>query len=256
MPVLRQWYRGDGHSKAKKRYLDCTPSKSRPHEPILLLLVFNSVQILQVFLYRSIFWFNWMAQELFFRFVFVFNFLIVNYFSFLGLVIHHFCGKEYFSRTPGSYRYTNSIEIVPRFGLWPSPRGTPHFWKLDQKVRQLVNVRSDRLLGLQVAAAHLSFPFFACWPEIIPSANKKKRKDHWPMVPKVKNSPRQSSTKKSMVSNVAAVRARGRRESHKTQTRTERPLRFWDSKVCFVTNHTNVTANVCRYTIQKKKTYD
>jgi len=28
----------------------------------------------QVFLYRSFFWFNWMAQGLFFRFVFVFNF--------------------------------------------------------------------------------------------------------------------------------------------------------------------------------------
>jgi len=34
-----------------------------------------------------------MAQELFFGFVFIFNFLNVNYFSFLdmfGLAIHHF----------------------------------------------------------------------------------------------------------------------------------------------------------------------
>jgi len=60
---------------------------------------------------------------LFFKFVFICNFLNVNYFSFLdilGLVIHHFWWKDYFSRTPGSYRYTNSIELVPRFGLWPS----------------------------------------------------------------------------------------------------------------------------------------
>ena len=65
-----------------------------------------------------------MARGLFFRSVFIFNFLNVDYFSFLkmlGLVIHHFWWKEYFSRTPGSYRYTNSIKLVPRFGLWPSP---------------------------------------------------------------------------------------------------------------------------------------
>jgi len=65
-----------------------------------------------------------MAQGLFLRFAFIFNFLKINYFSFLdmlGLVIHHFWWKECFSRTPGSYRYTNSIELVPRFGLWPSP---------------------------------------------------------------------------------------------------------------------------------------
>jgi len=30
--------------KKGKRYFNCTPSKSRPHEPILLLSVFNSVQ--------------------------------------------------------------------------------------------------------------------------------------------------------------------------------------------------------------------
>jgi len=65
-----------------------------------------------------------MAQGLFGRFVFIFNFLNVNYFSFLymlGLVIHHFWWNEYFSRTPGSYRYTNSVELVPRFSAWPSP---------------------------------------------------------------------------------------------------------------------------------------
>jgi len=31
--------------KKGKRYLNCTPNKSRHHEPILLLLVFNSVQL-------------------------------------------------------------------------------------------------------------------------------------------------------------------------------------------------------------------
>ena len=31
--------------KKEKRYLNCTPSKLRPHGPILLLLVFNSVQL-------------------------------------------------------------------------------------------------------------------------------------------------------------------------------------------------------------------
>ena len=111
--------------KKEKRYLNCTPSKPRPREPILLLLVFNSVQLWQVFLYRNIFWFKWMAQRLFFRLVFIFNFLNINYFSFSGymvLVLPHFWCKEYFSRTPGSYKYTNSIGLVPRFGLWPSPR--------------------------------------------------------------------------------------------------------------------------------------
>jgi len=41
--------------------------------------------------------------------------------GYVGMVIHHFWWKGFFSRTPGSYRYTNSIELVPRFGLWPSP---------------------------------------------------------------------------------------------------------------------------------------
>jgi len=75
-------------------------------------------------LYWSIFWFYWMAQGLFYRFVFISNFLNLNYFSFLdmlGCVIHCFWWEEDFSRTPVSYRYTNSIELVPRFGLWPSP---------------------------------------------------------------------------------------------------------------------------------------
>jgi ribosomal protein S27AE len=68
-----------------------------------------------------------MAQGLFVRFVFIFNFLNFNYFPFLGMLgleNHHSWWKEYFSRTPGSYRYTNSIELVPRFGLWPSPRSS------------------------------------------------------------------------------------------------------------------------------------
>jgi len=55
-PVLRSgigsWVEGweDGivterPKKKGKRYLHCMPRKSRPHEPILLLLVFNSVQL-------------------------------------------------------------------------------------------------------------------------------------------------------------------------------------------------------------------
>jgi len=31
--------------KKEKRYLNCTLSQPRPHKPILLLLVFNSVQL-------------------------------------------------------------------------------------------------------------------------------------------------------------------------------------------------------------------
>ena len=67
-----------------------------------------------------------MTQGLFFRCVFIFNFWNVIYFSFLENFFDHLWCKEYVSRTPGSYRYTNSIELVPRFGLWPSPPlGTP-----------------------------------------------------------------------------------------------------------------------------------
>jgi len=120
--------------KKGKRYLNCTPSESRLHEPILLLSVFNSVQLQEVFLYRSIFWFNWIAEGLFLRLLFIFIFLSVSYFSFqdmLGLVIHHFWWKEYFSSTPGSYRYTNTIELLPRFGLWPSPLGDPHLTQIE-----------------------------------------------------------------------------------------------------------------------------
>jgi len=63
--------------------------------------------------------------DLYLYVIFICNFLNVNYFSFLDmfwLVFHHFLWKEYFSRTPVSYMYTNSIELVPRFGLLPSPR--------------------------------------------------------------------------------------------------------------------------------------
>jgi len=65
-----------------------------------------------------------MTERFFYRFACTFNFLNFNHFSFLdmlGLVIHHFWWKKCFSRTTGSYRYTNSIELVPRFGLRPSP---------------------------------------------------------------------------------------------------------------------------------------
>jgi len=68
-----------------------------------------------------------MAQGLFFRFVFILYiglsesqlFLVSGY---VGVGNSSFLMKgiffeQYFSRTPGSYRYTNSIEIVPRFGL-------------------------------------------------------------------------------------------------------------------------------------------
>ena len=34
---------------------------------------------------------------------------------------HHFWWEQHFSGTPVSYRYTNCTELVPRFGLWPSP---------------------------------------------------------------------------------------------------------------------------------------
>jgi len=58
-----------------------------------------------------------MAEGLIYRCVFIFNFLHLNYFSFLDV-------KEYFSRTPVSYMYTHSIELVPRFGSGSLP--SPH----------------------------------------------------------------------------------------------------------------------------------
>jgi len=65
--------------------------------------------------------------------------MYVNYFSFLdmlGLVIHDFWWKEYFSRTPGSYMYTNSIELVPCFGLRPSPRQPCRFGAGNDGLRE------------------------------------------------------------------------------------------------------------------------
>ena len=65
---------------------------------------------------------------------------------YLGLVIHHFWWREYFSRTPGSYRYTNSIELVPRLGLWPSDceswRG--YRYSLLETVQEAVPIAANR----------------------------------------------------------------------------------------------------------------
>ena len=116
--------------KKEKRYLNRTPSKSRSHEPILLLSDDRCSTLFNYNRYSYIWTFfdfiEWL-KVFFFRFVFIFNFLNVKCFSFLdmlGLVIHHFWWKDCFPRTPGSYRYTNSMELVPRFGFWPSPRFT------------------------------------------------------------------------------------------------------------------------------------
>jgi len=69
-----------------------------------------------------------MAQGFFFRFLFIFNYLQFNYFSFLDVLrlgIHHFWWKQYFSRTPGSYRYNfgtcgNRISTMFWFATIPS----------------------------------------------------------------------------------------------------------------------------------------
>jgi len=90
-----------------------------------------------------------MAQGLFLRFAFISNFLNVNYFSFLdmlGLVNHYFWWKEYFPGKPGSYRYSNSIELVPHFGLWPSPPcGQRSSRSAESKRRALGNYFFERI---------------------------------------------------------------------------------------------------------------
>jgi len=68
-----------------------------------------------------------MAQRFFFRFVFVFNYLL-NYFLFLEVLrlgIHHFWWKKYFPRIPGSCRYNfgtcwNKISTTNWFATIPS----------------------------------------------------------------------------------------------------------------------------------------
>ena len=85
--------------KKEKSYLNCKSTKSRLHGPNLLLTMLNSDQLWQILFYWGIFRLNWMAQGFFFRFIFIFNFLQVNDFSFLdvlGLGIHHFWWKEHF----------------------------------------------------------------------------------------------------------------------------------------------------------------
>jgi len=73
-----------------------------------------------------------MVQGSFSRFVFIFVYLPVNSFSFLDVLesgIHHFWWKEYFSRTPGSYRYnfgTCANRISTTFWFATFPLCTPH----------------------------------------------------------------------------------------------------------------------------------
>jgi len=93
--IQLEW--GDGGWKAKKeKKLSCTSIKSRLHGSIWLLSVINSDQLWQLPVYWGIFWLNWMALGLFYRFVFILNFWQVNHFLFLGWEIHHFWWKEYF----------------------------------------------------------------------------------------------------------------------------------------------------------------
>ena len=56
------------------------------------------------------------------------------------LIIHHFWCKENYSRTPGSYRYTNSIELVPSFGFWPSPHAPSELVQLLYKHFKVTSV--------------------------------------------------------------------------------------------------------------------
>jgi len=83
---------------------------------------------IRIIICRGIFWLNWMAQGFFVRFVFMFNFLNVNYFSFLdmlGLVIHHFWWKEYFTFSQVQFWYYatcgNRISTMFWFATIPSP---------------------------------------------------------------------------------------------------------------------------------------
>jgi len=87
--------------------------------------VLNSDDLWQLPFYWGIFGFNWMAQGYFFRFVFFFYlFLIFVYFSFLDMLvlgIHHF-RLYFFPSLTGTILVPVELELVPGFGLLPSPR--------------------------------------------------------------------------------------------------------------------------------------
>jgi len=69
-----------------------------------------------------------MAQGFVLRCVFIFNYLQIIYFSFLdvlGLGIHHFDERDIFVGPQGptsTILVPVEIELVPCFGLLPSPR--------------------------------------------------------------------------------------------------------------------------------------
>ena len=91
----------------------------------------------------------------------MFNYLNVKYFSFLdmlGLVIRHFWWKEYFSRTPVSYMYTNSIEFVvlaiEKIGDWEKLEilvKNQSFWNIVGDLLQAPrNSKRDNAAGIIV----------------------------------------------------------------------------------------------------------
>ena len=115
-----------------------------------------------------------MAQGFFWRFVLISNFLNINYFSFLnmlGLVIDHFWCKKYFSRTPGSYKYTNWIELAPH---WPSPRSGFEFlmfslcqsfvqqWRWLPKKRLFSSMNGEKCSGWKCTANPTWGDIFKC----------------------------------------------------------------------------------------------
>jgi hypothetical protein len=105
--------------------------------------------------FDSIEWLNWFL----FRFVFIFNYLQVNYFSFLdvlGLGIHHFWWKEYFSRTPGSYRYnfgTCGNRICTTNWFTPSPPSGRNAKKSIWVRRNKPKIYSKRLGNQEIAVS-------------------------------------------------------------------------------------------------------
>jgi len=87
---------GDGRWKAKKERKLHAKSITSSRADFAVIGVQLCSTITGIFVlehHRWFFDFNWIVQGLFFRFVFIFNFLNFNYFSFfhvLVLVIHHF----------------------------------------------------------------------------------------------------------------------------------------------------------------------
>jgi len=116
--------------KKGKRYFNCTSRKSRLHRPILLLSVINcdSDQLKQIPLYWGIFWLNWIAQGFFldlWLYLIICRSTISRFWMCWGWKFIIFDERDIFlgPRGPtGTILVPVEIELVPRFGLPPSPQ--------------------------------------------------------------------------------------------------------------------------------------